>query len=422
MPAESGFRTLRTRFALPFLASMAVMVPAQADDFLAPLQGAIGETKPIADLRLRFESVDQQPFVKEADSVTLRARLGFETGKAWGTALLVEGEAVMPLDSNYNSTTNGNVTYPVVADPESYELNRLQLTNTLVTDTTITLGRQRIALDDHRFVGNVGWRQNEQTFDALRVVNKHITNVTFDVSYVNQVNRIYGPDGKGVNTGRYTGDNLLANVSWQTPLGKLTGFGYLLKFDQLPLGVRESTQTYGLRIAGERPLSKVKLAYTASWATQENRGANPLSFNNDYFLAELNGTYRNYSLGAGYEVLQGNGTKGFTTPLATLHRFQGWADKFLTTPVNGIADLYVNAGFQKKGVGPLETLSFNGSWHKFDSERLDIDYGSELDFQLQARFHRYTGTLKYSSYGAASGTPLTVRDTDKLWAQVEYTW
>jgi hypothetical protein len=420
MPAKPRLPVLRALAASACLGALSM--PALCADALAPLVGAISETKPIADMRLRFESVDQEPFVKEADSVTLRARLGFETGKAWGTALLVEGEAVMPLDSNYNSTTNGNVTYPVVADPESYELNRLQLANTLITDTTITLGRQRIALDDHRFVGNVGWRQNEQTFDALRVVNKHIANVTIDMSYVNQVNRIYGPDGKGVNTGRYTGDNLLANVSWQTPWAKLTGFGYLLKFEQLPQGIRDSTQTWGLRVAGERPLARVKLAYTASWATQENRGANPLSFNNDYYLAELNATYRNYNLGAGYEVLQGDGTKGFTTPLATLHRFQGWADKFLTTPVNGIADLYVNAGFQKKGVGPLETLSFSGSWHKFDSERLAVNYGSELDVQFQARFHRYTGTLKYSSYDAASGTPLTVRDTDKLWAQVEYTW
>jgi hypothetical protein len=420
MPEQSVVHLARTVGAL--LCLIVVVAPAMGADTLAPLTGAISETKPIADLRLRFESVDQVPFTKEADSVTLRATLGVETGKAWGTALLVEGEAVMPLNSDYNSTTNGNVTYPVVADPESYELNRLQLTNTLITDTTITLGRQRIALDDQRFVGNVGWRQNEQTFDALRVVNKHLSNITVDVSYVNQVNRIYGPNGKGVNTGRYTGDNLLANVSWQTTLGKLTGFGYLLKFEQLPLGVRDSTQTWGLRFAGERPVANIKLGYTASWATQADRGGNPLSFSNDYYLAEVTATYRNYRLGAGYEVLQGDGTKGFTTPLATLHRFQGWADKFLTTPVNGITDQYLNAGFQKKGVGPLETLSFDGSWHKFDSQRLAIDYGSELDAQLQGKFHRYTGTLKYAAYDAAAGAPLTVRNTDKLWAQLEYTW
>lgn len=156
---------------------------AQAEGF-DPLIGAVGESKVIADLRLRVESVDQEPLVEDASAMTVRARLGLETGRGWGTSFLIEGDAVWPLMTDYNSTTNGNTGYPVVADPEGYELNRLQLTNTSIVDTTITLGRQRIVLDDHRFVGNVGWRQNEQTFDALRVVNRHIPNVTIDVSYV----------------------------------------------------------------------------------------------------------------------------------------------------------------------------------------------------------------------------------------------
>ena len=413
-----------SKLRIPLFAALAASgcISAQAEG-LSPLMGAIGETKPIADMRVRYESVEQEPFANDATAATLRARLGFETGKAWGTSLLVEGEAIVPLDTDYNSTTNGHTTFPVVADPESYELNRLQLANTSIIDTTITLGRQRIVLDDHRFVGNVGWRQNEQTFDALRVVNRHIPNVTIDVSYVNQVNRIFGPEGRpGANDGRFTGDTYLANVSWQSKLGKLTGFGYLIKFDQAPLPVRDSTRTVGLRLAGERPLSKIKLGYVASWATQEDRGANPLSFSNDYYLAELTGTFRQYSLGAGYEVLEGNGVKGFVTPLATLHRFQGWADKFLVTPVNGIKDAYANLGYQKKGVGPLETLAFSASWHSYDSERLNIDYGSELDLQLQVKFHRFTGTLKYAAYEAAATTPLTVRDTNKLWAQVDFAW
>jgi hypothetical protein len=395
---------------------------AQADG-LDPLVGAFGETKPLADIRLRFESVDQEPFAKEASALTLRARLGFETGKAWSTSLLVEGDAIWPLITDYNSTTNFKTTYPVVADPEGYELNRLQLVNTSIIDTTITLGRQRIALDDHRFVGNVGWRQNEQTYDALRVVNKHIPNVTIDVSYVNQVNRVFGPDGlPGANDGRFTGDTFLGNFSWQLPLGKLTGFGYLMEFEQTPLPVRDSTQTWGLRFQGEKPLAKIKLGYIASWATQSDRGDNPLDFSNHYYLGELTGTFRQYSLGAGLEVLEGNGVKGFTTPLATLHRFQGWADKFLTTPVNGMEDRYLNAGYLKKGFGPLETLSLTLSWHDFDSQRLSINYGQELDLQLQGKYRRFTGTLKYADYNAAATTPLAVRDTRKFWAQLDFIW
>jgi len=383
-----------------------------------PVVGAIGETKPIIDTRLRFEDVDQDPMTNQAEALTLRARLGFETGKAWETSLLAEGEFVWPLDDSYNSTTNGNTTYPVVADPESYEFNRLQLTNTSLPQTTLVLGRQRIALDDHRFVGNVGWRQNEQTFDALRIVNKSVSNLIIDVTYLDQVNRVFGRDSP---QGRYEGDSFLGNVSYQFPIGKLTGFGYWLQFDPIagvPAAVRDSSETFGLRFAGERPLRKIKLAYAGSYAKQQQYGDNPLHFDNDYYLAELTGTYRQYSLGVGIESLEGNGVKGFTTPLATLHKFQGWADKFLTTPANGIEDRYVNIGFTLKGVGRLDTLAGQGSYHVFEAERTALDYGSEVDLQLQAKWQRFLGTLKYADYRADQ----FLTDTTKFWVQLEYIW
>lgn len=403
-------------------AAMAACTAAHAEGF-GPIGGAFSEAKPIFDTRLRYEGVDQDPMAHEADAMTLRTRLGFETGKAWETTLLVEGELLWPLDSHYNSTTNNETQYPVVADPESYEINRLQLVNTRIPATTVTLGRQRIALDDQRFIGNVGWRQNEQTFDALRVVNKTVANLTFDVSYVEQVNRIYG---KKSNQGRFEGDSVFANVAYQFPIGKLTGYGYTLKFDRIAgapatvrdVGLRDSSETVGLRFAGERPLSKIKVAYAAAYATQEDAGGNPLNFDNDYYLAELTGTYRQYSLGVGVEVLEGNGVKGFTTPLATMHKFQGWADKFLTTPANGIDDRYVNAGVILKGVGPLDTLTAQASYHWYDAERIALDYGTEINLQVQAKWRRFLGTLKYADYRADR----LMTDTDKFWVQLDYVW
>ena len=384
----------------------------------SPIMGAIAESKPIIDTRLRFEDVDQDPMAEEAEALTLRARLGFETRKVWATSLLAEGEFVWPLKDDYNSTTNGHTSYPTVPDPESYEFNRLQLTNTRLPQTTITLGRQRILLDDHRFVGNVGWRQNEQTFDALRVVNKAVANVTFDVTYLNQVNRVFGKESP---QGRYEGDSFLGNVSYQFPIGKLTGFGYWLEFDPIanvPAAVRDSSETFELRFAGERPLSKFKLGYAASYATQQQYGDNPLNFDNDYSLLELTGSYRQFSLGAGFETLEGNGLKGFTTPLATLHKFQGWADKFLITPVNGIEDRYANAGVTLKGVGPLDTLAAQLSYHDYRAERISQDYGSEIDVQIQAKWQRFLGTLKYGDYSADQ----LFTDTTKFWVQLEYVW
>lgn len=384
---------------------------------LSPIRGAIGEAKPIIDVRLRYENVEQAGIAREADATTIRARLGVETGKAWNTSFLGEGELLAPITTNYNDTVNGKTQYPGVPDPRNYEVNRLQVANTSITQTTITLGRQRINLDDQRFVGAAGWRQNEQTFDALRVVNKGINNLTVDITYFNQVNRVFGKDS---TAGRYRGDNFLSNVAYQTPFGKFTGFGYFLKFDRsgLVAATNDSNATYGVRYNGEKPISKIKLAYVASYARQRDYGYNALSFDNDYYMGEVTGTFRQFNAGVGIEVLGGDGVKGFTTPLATLHKFQGWADKFLTTPVNGIDDRYVNAGWLKKGVGPLDTLSATASYHDYRSARLNQKYGSEVNLLFQAKYRRFTGMLKYADYSADG----LFTDTKKIWAQIEYIW
>jgi len=383
---------------------------------------AIKSTKPIVDTRLRTEDVDQAPLADDANAITLRARLGFETGKVWGTSLLVEGEAVVPLDTDYrpDPAIPENVTYPVVADPESYEFNRVQLVNTSLPGTTMTLGRQRILLDDQRFVGNVGWRQNEQTFDAFRIVNKSVKNLTLDGTFLNQVNRVFGKESP---QGRYEGDSALLNASYQTKIGKVTGFGYLLEFDNIPgvaAAVRDSTSTYGLRFAGEAPAGKAKISYMASWATQTDYADNPLSFDLDYLLAEVTATYKQFGFGAGMEVLDGNGVKGFTTPLATLHKFQGWADKFLATPPNGIEDVYVNATANLKAVGGLDTLGLVLSYHDYNAEEISADYGTEWNASIAAKVKKVSFMLKYADY--SEGVLASARDTEKLWMQVEFIW
>jgi hypothetical protein len=412
---------MRTRIARGFVVLVLVSIgQARADD--ATLKSAMSETKLILDTRLRTEDVEQAGIANDANATTLRARLGFETGKVWGTSLLVEGEAVVPLEDDYrpDPMVPDMVTYPVVADPESYEFNRVQLVNTSIPGTTLTLGRQRILLDDQRFVGNVGWRQNEQTFDAFRIVNKSIKNLVLDATYLDQVNRVFGKDSP---QGVYEGDSALLNASYQTRAGKITGFGYLLEFDNIPgvpAAVRDSTSTYGLRFAGEAPVGKVKLAYMASWATQSDYADNPLSFDVDYVLAEVTASYKQFGLGAGMEVLDGNGAKGFTTPLATLHKFQGWADKFLATPANGIEDTYVNVVANLKALGGLDTLGVVLSYHDYEAEQVSADYGSEWNASIAAKLKKVSFMLKYADF--QEGVLASARDTEKFWMQVEFIW
>jgi hypothetical protein len=109
--------------------------------------------KPIVEARLRYENVEQTGVAREADAVTLRMRTGFEA-KTKAFAVLVEAEGTIALSENYNSGLNGKALYPIVADPQNIELNRAQVQLLAIPKTVITLGRQRINLDDQRFVGS----------------------------------------------------------------------------------------------------------------------------------------------------------------------------------------------------------------------------------------------------------------------------
>jgi hypothetical protein len=395
-------------------------VDARADG--AGLKEALSKTKPIIDLRLRQETVDQDGIPNDAHATTMRARLGFETGKFASTSLLVEGEGVAPLRNDYRAdpAVPTMTTYPVVPDAEEYELNRFQLTNTSLPGTTLTLGRQRIALDDQRFVGPVGWRQNEQTFDAFRVVNKSLKNLVLDATYFSRVNRIFGKDSP---QGVFEGDSGLFNAGYQTKVGKISGFAYLLDFENVvgvPAAVRDSTSTYGLRFAGDAPVGKVKIAYVASYATQTDYADNPLDFDLAYRTEEVSATFGKFTFGVGEEVLEGNGVKGFTTPLATLHKFQGWSDKFLATPPNGIEDRYVNLGAGFKAVGPFETLGIVVAFHDYDAERIDASYGDEFNVSLAVKYKKLSAMLKFADYD--EGVLAAARDTQKVWAQMEFIW
>lgn len=382
--------------------------------------------KPIIDARLRYEMVDQDPFIEDADAVTLRGRFGVEvSNKDW--SFLAEGEGTVALDEHYNSGVNLKTQYPIVADPENIELNRLQVQYRGIPKTVITFGRQRINLDDQRFVGSVGWRQNEQTFDAVRVENSAIKNLKFDLTYAWSDRTIWGKDGFGLNQQAISGDNILANVSHKTKFGTLTGFAYLVDQDEaLVAGFRRSSQSYGVRFAGTTPLSKVvKLSYAASYARQSDYHHNPNDYSADYYLLEAGLGYKALNVGVGYEVLgadDGTAFTSFQTPLATLHKFQGWADKFLTTPPNGIQDLYGSAGYTLTKVGPFASIAANVVYHDYKTDRLDFAYGSEWNLQLVGKIQKFTLILKYADYDAKTtvGFANPTTDTKKFWASVEW--
>ncbi len=407
-------RGFSLRRLLAALAAAAVMntAPARADD---DLRQAISQTKPILDLRIRYEDVDQAPFADRAKGLTLRTRAGFETGKAWQTSLLVEADWLLPMIDTYNSTINGKTNYPSISDPKGFEIKQLKLTNTAIPSTTVMLGRQRMEIEDQRFIGSSNWRQNGQTFDALRVVNTSVAGLTVDAGYIDRANRVYGPDSP---QGHYTGDSFYGDAAYATPLGTVTGFAYLLQFDPLPgfAPQRDSSQTYSARFFGGHAWDALRVSYAASFAKQRSYRNNPLTYSADYYFLDLGAAAGGFSGGASYEVLGGTGTKGFTTPIATLHKFQGWADKFTATPANGVADLYGTVGYTQKNLGPFSTVAATLVYHRFDAAHISMHYGNEVDWQLQGKWRKFTLTFEYADYRADR----LMTDTRKLWLQIEY--
>ncbi len=376
---------------------------------------AVTSGKFSADMRYRFENVDQAGKSNDANASTLRTRFGYRTGGYHGLSLLLEGVNVTVLGlHDYNDTVNNRTAFPVVADPPLTQVNQAYLQYRGPLNTRLRTGRQRIKLDNDRWIGNVGFRQNEQTFDALSVVSGALPATTLTYAYLWRVNRIFGVDSpKGV---LHT-DAQVIHGAWRgLPDATLVGYAYLLEFDNAPA---LSSATYGARLTGRLPVAGVRLLYTAEYARQSDYGNSPTSFGLDYFLGTGGVAYGPFFLKAGYEILGGNGTHSVQTPLATLHAFDGWADVFLTTPAAGLRDLRLHAGAAYLGA------HLDAVFHRFTPDDGAPAFGNEWDLQLKRTFTRhYTLGLTYADYHANEpGTGTFNHDTRKLWiwAQMHFT-
>jgi len=360
------------------------------------LSNAFNSGRADLDMRARYETVDDGNLAtQDADAYTLRTRLGFTTGNYYDFKAHADFE-VINTGGDYNSGTNGHTNYAKVIDPKGEELNQAWLSYDGIDDTNFNLGRQRLILDNARFIGNVGWRQNEQTFDAFKISNKSFENVEITLAHISQINTIKG--------GSIDTAHNLINVSFdKTPLGKITGYTYLLDEDDSTA----DTDTYGLRLKGKQN----SFLYTLEFSQQTDAGDNPADLDANYLFTEIGYKFDTTKIFAGYESLgSDDGNAAFQTPLATKHAFNGWADKFLVTPVNGLNDTYL------KVVSKVAGLKLVGVYHDFTSDEGSSDYGTELDLVLIKPFNKTVkGIVKYADYKADSFST----DTKKIWLSLE---
>lgn len=400
----------------------------------ASLSAALLQGAPTLDLRLRYESVEQGNFEKDAHATTLRGALGYTTKPWQGFDARAELEGVIAANSKlYNSTGNGTGNRPVVPDPETLDFNQAWLRYTLPSKISLTAGRQRLIFDNARFIGTVGWRQDEQTYDGALLEAPLGKDFVARLAHIGNVNsfRRFGPNliAACAVSGPCSADLSLSgqalNLAYSSsPKLKLVGYSYWLDFSA-DTAARRDTRTVGVRATGRWPLTAGKdgigLDYTLEAAEQDRYGDSPVSVNAAYRLAELGLSQGVFTGKVGYEVLGGDGAYGFQTPLATLHAFQGWADIFLATPAMGIRDAYAQVG------GTLAKIALQASYHDYQADSQNLDYGKEWNAQASRPVMQLYGkplvlgvkAARYEAEGfpVAAGKPY---DSTKLWAWLQY--
>ena len=377
------------------------------------------------DLNTRFENVNQDNVRKTplngapaasqprtANAVTTRLRLGLLSPVFHGLQGYAEYEGVYAMDSDYNSTRNGKTGYSTIADPYENELDQLWLSYAGIPDTLIKGGRQRIKLDDDRFIGNVGWRQLEQTYDSVLIThnNQQLFGLTVNVGYIGNV-KTFTSTNNNINAP-------ILNVNYKMgDYGNLIGYGYWLGYTE-QANYANSNQTYGLRMTNyQKPGDAYKvsdnygLLYTAEWSIQSDYQNSPQKYTANRYNLMSGFTAYMFTFQGAMEQLDGVGTnKMFITPLGTNHAFQGWADLFLVTPKDGIRDVFgtVTTSLDRGEV------ALTGVYHAFYDDTGNTHYGDEWDFMATKKFGKHYSLLaKYAYYNADQDST----DTQKVWVQ-----
>jgi len=364
---------------------------------------------PILDSSLRYAHVEQAGFASDADALTWRNRFGVQSrqGRLSG---LIEFENVTALVQDYNSGLNGKTAYPQESDPQVTELNRVQIVWTPDSHSTLTAGRQRLILDDARFVGNVGWRQDEQTFDALRYDLKN-GKFALTAAWLTKINRVLGEEKD------WESDSYILNASYLLHGVKLTAFDYALDFSN---AAASSTLTLGARAAGGFTMAGVKFALTGQYAHQSGYRNNPADFELQETMLEIAASYKIAAFKINYESLGGNGTVGFVTPLGTTHAFEGFADAFSgtggnKTTANGLDDLNYAATLNLPRRTTLTLI-----YHDLSTARLGVGLGHEWDAVATIALTQHLSLLAKVADYDASASAFAPASRRKTWLALAY--
>jgi hypothetical protein len=469
-------RRLSTAVFSAMLAIWSAQVLAEETIVAIPetLLDAISQGKPMTSFRLRYENVNQEGYQSTAanakkletgEGFTLRSLIGWQTAPFKDFSFAAQLTDVHDFNDDFNDRRDnvpepGKSRYPNIVDPAYTDINQLYVDWSGIKDTKLRLGRQQLNLDNVRFIGDIGFRQNMQVFDGVSVLNKSIRDVEIFAAHFSKVRQI--------TTKLRDGNVDIVNAKYKiSPTESLIAYGYLVDMENLgqnggnpaavataaqggnglggssdvpasatninPAQTDASSKTFGVRLDGAHKVNDDwKVLYTAEYAKQNDyRGGNPL-IDAHYFKLGGGAAYGAWSVRLDHEKLSSNDAKyAFQTPLGTNHLFQGWADVFLVTPRQGMEDTFISIA------GSFAKAKLYAEYHMFKSDekyqslngKFGDQYGTELDLSIAYPFSKaLLGKVEYARFNESDvyGTTLqnAARKGDKeiVWITGMYTF
>ena len=397
-----------------------------------------------AQIRPRYEMVDDSTLTAgpgsdtkfaKANAMTVRTKLKvtanlFDVDGLSASVGLISVNNFGSNEYNWNNSSNydGLKKYATVMDPQKAMLSNAEVTYT-IDKTTLHAGRGQVNLDNQRFIGTVGWRQLERSYDTVYLANNSIENLSVLAAWV------YGFQGV-VDAPTTDTNSVLLHAAYKVadPL-TITAYDYMLA---------NIHDTYGLALTGKIKMDAIALDYRAEYAQQGNASMKihggvvdattglltNAKADADYYNLDLGANISGLLVGVNYEVLSGANATGketaFTTPLATGHKFNGWADKFLATPAGGLQDTNIRLGYKAKGFGKLLAV-----YHDFKTDTnimndvnglASSDLGTEIDIVYANKIpgvKGLSGLLKYADFSKGKVVGYNA-DKQVLWAQLDY--
>ena len=391
----------------------------------------IDNVKPYLEFRPRYEYVDVDGSPNDAaNALTIRTKVGVKIGKIFnvkGLSAQLEAIDVSALIDDYAPQKSG---YETVADPDNTRLTQAYIAYTYGNYAFIA-GRKYVAIDDHRFIGTVGWRQMPQSLGIVAIAGSPIQNLNFLLAGVYERKGVLDKLNVDWHMDKMP---IVLDVNYKvSPALKLKGFAYLLT---------DIHNTYGVKASGKLDFGGIKFSYLGEYAKQtdpyenDNLDSKP-DIDTDYYRIKVGAAYSGFFGNVMYTYFGDADGKdaGFSTPLATLHKFDGWSDVLLAGAAKGfyygLNELCVSVGYKNKAFGKFMVAYLDFQADKDQGDLGSKDIGSEVDVLYAKKLTKRLSFLaKAAFYNADNGycigatcnssTAKGRNDVTKYWLQLDY--